>query len=357
MLTSRVSKPFRRSVIAAALAAGLSGTFLAANGAPNESLEGGRVFVADRASGTVSVIDARTNQLETTLSLPPAPNAAEPMYVFFSPLRRRVFVGDRGNDRVVAFNARTLAVEGTAKAGAGVFHMWGNTDTKQLWVNNDVDLTVSVVDIVTLATIATVPIPADLVALGGKPHDVIVDPDGDHAYVSVTSVKGPTDYVVRYDAATFQEVDRVEVGDDPHVSLSQSDELLFVPCQDADAVYVFDRTDMSKVKIVDVPGAHGAGMVQSGATFYTTNLPGGGPDALYAIDTASLNVVGTPTDAPYDTPHNIALSRNGKNLYLTHSGSKADKVTVYSVQLPDPTPVLVAEVTVGLNPFGLAYVP
>jgi len=64
--------------------------------------------------------------------------------VFYSPIDRRVFVGDRANDRVIAFDARTFDVDGLAAAGAGVFHMWGNRATGELWVNNDADNTTSV---------------------------------------------------------------------------------------------------------------------------------------------------------------------------------------------------------------------
>jgi DNA-binding beta-propeller fold protein YncE len=319
-------------------------------------VSGGHVFVADRASGTVSVIRVQTDELVATLHLPPAAAPAEPMYVVYSPIQRRVLVGDRGNDRVVAFDARTFAVEGIASAGTGVFHMWASTKTKQLWVNNDVDLSTSVIDVQTLTTLATIPTPADLVALGGKPHDVIVDTDGDHAYVTVTGVAGPEDYVVRFNTATFEEDGRAAVGNDAHVSLSQSDDLLFVPCQGANAVYVLDRTSMAQVALIAVPGAHGAGMTQSGRHFYTSNLPGGGMDALFVIDTETLQVVGAPVDAPYGTPHNVVLTPNARKLYLTHSGEN-DKVSVYATGVQDPTPVLVGEVTVGSNPFGLDYAP
>jgi hypothetical protein len=61
-------------------------------------------------------------------------------------------------------------------------------------------------------------------------------------------------------------------------------------------------------------------------------------------------------DSPYPVPHNIALSPSGRRLFLTHSGATSDKVTVYRTSRWDPTPELVGEVTVGLNPFGLAYV-
>jgi len=55
-------------------------------------------------------------------------------------------------------------------------------------------------------------------------------------------------------------------------------------------------------------------------------------------------------------PHNIALTPNGRKLYVTHSGPN-DKVSIYRIHGNDPVPVLVGDVTTGMNPFGLAFVP
>lgn len=71
-------------------------------------------------------------------------------------------------------------------------------------------------------------------------------------------------------------------------------------------------------------------------------------------------------DTPFATPHNIALTPGrgffftkdhgaGRKLYLTHSGATANKVTVY--KLKNNIPEFHREITVGFNPFGLAFVP
>ncbi len=314
---------------------------------------GGKIVVANRGSGTISVISARTDELQATIAMP---DNGEPMYVFYSPIKRRVFVGDRANNRVVAFNARTFDVEGYAEVGLGVFHMWGHTGLGELWVNNDIDNTTSVVDMNTLQTLATVPTPADLVALGGKPHDIVIGPNGLFAYVSVIGVAGPEDFIVQYDTTTLAEVGRAAVADDPHLSVNPQTDFLFVPTQGGNAVHVLNRFSLETIGVISVPGAHGAGMPTNGRFFYTTNLPGGGADALFVIDTRTLEIVGEPIDVPYPVPHNIALSSNGRKLYLTHSGAN-DKVTIYRSVGLSPELVLVGEVTVGLNPFGLAYIP
>jgi DNA-binding beta-propeller fold protein YncE len=217
--------------------------------------------------------------------------------------------------------------------------------------------TSTVINMKTLEVIATVPTPDDLVALGGKPHDVFLSPYGFFAYVTVLGVDGDSDYVVQYSTWTFEEIGRAAVGKDPHVSATFRNFYLYVPCQNSDAVFVLNRITMDVVDMLDVPGAHGAGMSLSGKYFYTSNLPGGGEDALWVISTKTNQVVGDPVDSPFAVPHNIALTPNGKKLYLTHSGGSSDKVTVYKIKWNDPTPILIGEVTTGFNPFGIAYVP
>jgi DNA-binding beta-propeller fold protein YncE len=175
--------------------------------------------------------------------------------------------------------------------------------------------------------------------------------------VSVLGVAGDNDYVVQFDTASFDETGRAAVGKDPHLSLARQHNRLYVPCQNSNVVVVLNRITMEPMTDIEVPGAHGAGMSRNGRYFYTANLPGGGTNALYTIDTRSNALVGDPVDSPYPVPHNIAMSPNGKKLFLTLSGGSSDKVTVYRMVGWDPVPQYFAEVTVGLNPFGLAYIP
>jgi len=317
----------------------------------------GKIVVADRDDGTISVIDVRTDQLSGTYSLPADVNPPEPMYVTYIRAHRRVLVGDRANNRVVAFSAKDFGVQGTVDAGAGVFHMWSDTLwNRQLWVNNDIDNTTTVIDPRNLTVLGTVDTPADLVAQGGKPHDVILDPLGFFAYVSVVGIPGNNDYVVQYSTRSFAEIRRAAVGKDPHLSLATWNSNLFVPCQSSDTVYVLNRRTLAPVKEIAVPGAHGAAMTGNGRYFYTTNLPGGGVDGLYTVDARRLKVVGDPVDTPYAVPHNIALTSNGRKLYVTHSEA-SNKVTIYTIRKRGHRPVYSGEVTAGATPFGLAYVP
>jgi DNA-binding beta-propeller fold protein YncE len=316
----------------------------------------GEIVVANRGSGSLSIIDARTDQLLDTVPLPAGDNTPEPMYVVHSKKGNFVFVGDRANDRVVVFDADDYSVVTTVEAGKGVFHMWADDRDRFLWVNNDADRTSTVIDPATLDVVATVPMPADLTAAGYIPHDVILDPMGRFAYVTLLGGSDPeNDYLVQFSTDTFEEVNRAQVGKDPHVSLTQNNDLIYVPAQNSNIVSVLNRNTLELVEEIAIPGAHGAGMSPNGQVFYTTNLTGGGTDGLVAIDTRT-NAIINSADTPFPVPHNIVVTGNNK-LFLTHSGGASDKVTIYAVSVSNPIPVLIGEVTVGLNPFGLAYVP
>ncbi len=92
-------------------------------------------------------------------------------------------------------------------AGAGVFHMWADKAGKQLWVVNDIDKTVTVIDPRILEVIATVPMPSDLYEAGSKSHDVIVHPLGTSAYVTFLDTPDPaSDAVVHFNPQTFLEI-------------------------------------------------------------------------------------------------------------------------------------------------------
>jgi len=207
----------------------------------------GKVVVANRASGSISVIDARTDELIGNYDLPPADNTPEPMYVTYSKRGGHVFVGDRANDRVVVFDKNDFSVVATIEAGSGVFHMWADARDRQLWVNNDIDNTSTVIDPMTLSVITTVPMPADLVEAGFKPHDVILEPQGRYAYVTMLGGGGDHDYLVQFSTDTFTELNRAAVGKDPHVSLTARNKLIYVPAQNSNIVTVFNRDTLEFV--------------------------------------------------------------------------------------------------------------
>jgi len=345
----------------------------------------GRILVANRTSGTISVINENTDTLMRSVSVagkfsrPP-----EPMYVNFVPKYNRIMINDRANKQIIAMDASTYKIINTVKSGAGAFHMWTDGLGKQTWSVNDVDKTFTVINPGTMQVLRTIPIPADLKDKGGKPHDILLDKAGKWAITTIVGVGSATDsdYVVQYSTKTFKEIARVAVGKDPHVGVLNDGKLLFVPTQNANSVYVLDPNkklesklgldDKGIPKAIAVPGAHGAAWMPNGKYFYTSNLPkadmNGNKDMLWAINAATFAIAGStafpgaPADAGLQAAHNLVVNSTGTKLYLTHSGhdpgSVEGDVTVYSISDALPVPLYTNKrVQVGLNPFGIGYIP
>jgi DNA-binding beta-propeller fold protein YncE len=312
----------------------------------------GTIVVANRAGGDLTLIDVATDTA-TTLAMPGGTNPAEPMYVVHK--AGKVFVGDRANNRIVVFDSADWSVVGEVLAGNGVFHMWAQPNGNQLWVNNDIDNTITVINTDSLAVITTIDLPADLVADGGKPHDVILS--NKSAYVTMLGLSGANDVVIRYDLRRFEERARADVGKDPHVTIDPKNGRLYVAAQNSNEVRVLRRHNLSLVTTLTIPGAHGIDIRADGDIVYVTNISGGGTDALYTLDTQSNTLIGNPVDTPFATPHNIVLTGSNEKLYVTHSGATADQVSVFTVSKQNPEPVFLTSVTAGLNPFGIEFVP
>lgn len=312
------------------------------------------IVVGNRASGSFSLIETTTNVV-STVALPGGPNNPETMYFTYHPDTVQLFVGDRGNDRIVVYDALTWNVVNTIPTGQGIFHQWGNTLQNQLWVLNDVSKNFTVINMLNHQVIATVPLPADLAALG-TPHDIILDPRAKQVFITVNGIPGVNnDVVLRVSTETFLETGRITPGDNLHVAVAGNN--IYVAAQDSNVVQVYNKDSLAFVTSIAVTGAHGAEVNADESIFYTTNITAPvGTQAIFAIDTATNTILGS-VDAPFGTPHNVALTPDGTLLYLTHSGGTSDKVSFYTIG-PDGVPVFAGSLSVGgNNPFAIASFP
>ncbi len=296
------------------------------------------VVVANRGSGDISVVAAETLAV-TTHELP---GTAEPMYVNHDGRNGLVLVGDRASSTVVALDDSSFDVVATVPVGDGIFHQWLDESRHELWVVGTAAATVSVVDTDSLTLRDTFPLPADLVAQGGIPHDVFVD--GNRAFVSLVGLPGGG-AVVQYSTRTRRETGRIATGGDPHLYVRGG--RLFVASQEAGTVTSFVAATLRPLASADVPAAHGI-VVTRRFQVVVTNITGGGADAVWTLDNR-LRPVGEPVDTAVPVPHNVAVNADGTT-YVTHSGPAATSLSVLD---EDGSSSLV---TVGTNPFGLTVV-
>ncbi len=329
-------------------------------------IDTGKVLVTNRTSGTLSVIDVATDMVIETVSLAvPGFRPPDPMYVSYVPKLNRIYVNDRTNSAITMLDANSFELLDSVPVGKGAFHMWADPNGKQLWAVNDIDKTLTVLNPKTLDILATLSIPADLAALGGKPHDIAVDNAAKAAFVTILGTSDGKGYVLRYDTKKRVVTHRVAVGGDPHVGLGWKKPVVYVACQTDSKVYVLNTKDLKPVHDpIAVPNAHGTAWTHQDKTFFTTNITGAGLDGLQAIDTKTNSVVGKTNtgegseETAEDVPHNIIISGKDSKLYVSHSGHDEGEfsgvVTVYDIRDPK-APKYLHTIHVGLNPFGIAY--
>lgn len=295
------------------------------------------VAVANRGAGSVTLINSTTDQVASTISIA----GSEPMYVVYSSSKDKLYVGDRAGKKVHVINPKTKLVETSISVGSGVFHMWASST--QLWVNNDIDNTISVINLDTNTVIQTI-------SVNLKPHDVFVSSDGTKAYVSVfnTSATMP-DKIYMYSTTTFAKTAEVNVGKDPHLFHLAGSNKLYVPCQSGQ-VYTLNGADLNVITNNAFEGAHGIFPSADQSNIFVTNISGA---KLYSINAANTTLNGTAVNALTSTPHNLVVNKAGTKMYVTHSGATADKVTTYTVNGATITPN--KTITAGTNPFGIAY--
>ncbi|MDQ8143367.1 YncE family protein [Chryseobacterium sp. CFS15] len=297
-----------------------------------------KVVVANRGGGSVSFIDAVTNQVSNV-----AISGSEPMYVVYVPAKDKIFVGDRAGKKIHIINPQTKAVESSINVGNGVFHMWADGLGKQLWVSNDIDNTISVIDLNTNTVVKTINV-------GMKPHDVFVTKDATKAYVSVFNADAAMpDKVYMYSTSDYSKTGEANVGKDPHLYHLSTSNKLFVACQSGQ-VYALNGSNLSLISNNAFTGAHGIFPSPDLNTVFVTNITG---QQLYSINATTGMQNGMPLMALNATPHNIVVNEDGKKMYVTHSGGAATAVSTYTIN--GTTLTAGTTITAGTNPFGLAY--
>lgn len=328
---------------------------------PKINANRGHVAIANRNSGDLSILNEKTGAVIGKVALPTGPNgeAGEPTYLSVLNRTDEVAVADRTNDQVVFYDQTTYEVTGTVETGAGNFHMWADPKETQLWVINDSDDALTVIDPRTKIEITRIPLPQKLIGVDAKPHDLIFDPAGQFVYVTVEQEDNPDrDLLLKIDTQSFAVVDSIATGKHAHVSIAPEHNLLYVLSQESDRIEIYDRRslELEQVGHIDQPNPHGVSPSADGQYLYTTNISEGGEQGIFVIDTVTNQIVGD-VDTPFAVPHNLAVTNDGDRLFLTHSGDNATAVSVFSLQDPTQPRWEISINSGGLSPYGIAYVP
>ena len=301
-------------------------------------------LVANRGSGTVTVFDAKSTEFVKEITLPDS--TAQPTYLAHSRRNNSFYVGDFANQKVVYYNARTFEKEGEIAIDEGAFHLWANDFVGQLWVNNIVSKTTSVIDLRSNTVINTLPLPtAEIPQLteNAVQHDVTISLNGRFAYVTILD-GADLSYVVQYDTRTQKYIKHETVGGDAHLLATIRD--LYVPSQNSSELTVFDSRKLVKKDNIEFPSTHG--VAGSFKYVFTTGIA----DQKVGVINRFTNEVVSSIESPFAVPHNVATNFRANILFLAHSGAQQNMVSFFDVSRKGEIS-LKSSYPSGLNPFGV----
>lgn len=139
------------------------------------SPDGTRVYVTNQLSATVSVINALTNKVIATYSMP---QFSEPSDILISPDGKTLYVADYNIGTISVVNAATGAITSTVVVGNNPWLMALSPDGGILYVTNPVLANIAVINTSSNTITATIP-------LSSEPTGMTISPDGSRLYVGL----------------------------------------------------------------------------------------------------------------------------------------------------------------------------
>ena len=277
----------------------------------------------------------------TTATVPVTVNASidvgdQPRGVAVSADGKRVYVVNQLDDDISVIDTATNTVVTTITVGDSPYGVATNPSAARAYVTNSADGTVSVINTAT-NTVATT------ITVGAGPNGVAVSADG--ATVYVTNFAGTVSVI---DTATNTVTTTITVGNDPEgVAVSPDGATLYVTDHVSNSVVVIDtatNTVTTTITVGDTP----VGVVVSpdGTTAYVVNNDDS--DSVSVIDVATNTVVDT---IAVNYPYWGAVSADGGRLYVTNP----DHGTVSVIDTA--TNAVISTIAVGGNPLEVAINP
>ena len=325
------------------------------------ALAADKVFVANEGADTVSVLDAATLSVLTSVGVGKMPHNVQ-----VSPDGKLAWVTNNGepaptSDALAhkalakddhesmakpgalwAIDTATYAILAKVLVGMHPAHVVVSPDGPLAYVTNGGDNTVSVIDTAARRLVATIPV-------GKFPHGLRISPDGKQVYVA--NLKGGTVSVI--DTASQKEVAQVPAGKGPaQVGFTPDGHLAFVSLSEENAIAVIDPATHKVIRKVAV----GSVPIQLYATPDSRTLlvanqgtrkkPG---RTVSVIDLESFKVAKTVVTGA--GAHGVVVDRDGRVAYVTNTYANS----VSMVDLKDNK--VAKTVPVGKGPNGISVTP
>ncbi|MEK7779278.1 MAG: hypothetical protein AAB293_04345 [Pseudomonadota bacterium] len=301
------------------------------------------LIVINRGDGTLSIIDTASDQVMNTLELPDSRNKSELESALLISQTNRIYVSDRANNRIVVFDADNFSLVNIITVGGGVGHILAYANDNQLWVNNETDKTLTVIDLKDSKVIATISIPIDLKAYDNKTRFLLINNEA--LYIALNGASQTNDLLLKLDRRTFQEIARARIDSNSHFIMSENNDHLYLANQGNNRIQILKREDLTEVTSIKTPFTSEGLWIspENQILYFVNNTHTENHSEFTFVSEAISNLSRHHT---LSGAHSVI----NRKIYLPYSDSSEDKIAVYSISDKMPTLNLVGIISVGLNP-------
>jgi len=286
------------------------------------------------SGNNISVIDTATDKVVDTMEIESG------LGVAVSPDGTKVYVTNNRDNTVSVIDTSISKVIATINGLSSPYAIAFTPDGKKIYItNNDGAVfrngTVSVIDTGTNTVM-------DTIKVGSVPHRVAVTPDGSKVYVA--------NYynISVIDATTNKVTSTINVGLYPDgIAFSPDGKKVYVTSGGSDNVSIIDTKTNNVIATVPVgDDPVGVAITPDGTKLYVTNYEG---NTISVINTTTNTVTAT---VPGDGPYGVSITPDGKKVYVTNLGSDLSGETVSVIDTA--TNAVTATVKIGSYPREIA---
>ena len=315
---------------------------------PVDAIDHDALFVVNGGDSTISVINAGTNEVLSTIELS---DASFPHHLYLSPDESQMALAVPGMDlsmghstaghaghgmkgAIMLLDATTGATLRATVLDAMNHNAVFSPDGSEIWTSQmAASGTVLVLDAATLETEATIDV-------GAQPAEVTFSADGIHAFVA----KGGSASVTVVHASSKEVMATIEVGENPVGAWQGANGVAYVDNETAESLSAIDTTTLEVTHTYELGFMPGMAALGPDDQVWVTDAEGGRV-VLYATSGGEPSgEVATGAGA-----HAIAFSGDGSTAYV--SNQMEDTVSVIDIASTS----VVATIDVGIKPNGLLW--
>ena len=290
-----------------------------------------RVYVANERSESVTVIDAQTYTVLTTVDSK-NPSTHD---LALSRDGTRLYATNLDSGRLAVIDTHTLETIASIYTGSRCHGVALTHDGRFAWVANTGEDTVSIVDTATYRIVGSI-------VVGKGPSGVAFSRDGAFAYVSNQGDKT----VAVVDTASFRIIKTLPVGANPHFLVLGPDGRIWGTNSGGNDIFVIDPATQSKVASIEVgPNPQQIAFAYKGTIGPNAYVSLSGANQVAVVRAQSINPLRLLERIQVgERPNGIAANTDGTRIFVGHE--TANDLRIYDTT----THALIATMPVGRKP-------